>query len=127
MQEKLLLSRDEKQLQIRVAQAEEENARLIKENNSLKKRVICRRKEQDALQLRGKVRLQELLGLAVTDNFKLHKRRAFSLLWSDYRNRFGVRSYRDTLEINYDEGIRFIGEWKPKNSGDSYLIGVCTL
>lgn len=93
----------------------QESLRLAeKQIESLKKRVICTRKDQEALRVKGKVRITELLGDPESINFKANKLRGFSMLWKEYRQHFKpIRSYRDTLEKDYDAGIRFIEEWIP--------------
>ncbi|WP_208914883.1 ORF6C domain-containing protein [Paenibacillus uliginis] len=107
MQAKFLTSVEVQSLQERLSLYE-------KQIEALKKRVICTRKDQEALRVRGRARMIELLGDPDSENFKANKRRGFSMLWSEYRQWFKpIRSYRDTLEKDYDAGIKFIEEWIP--------------
>lgn len=100
-------------LQVRAVTAESKLQQMQIEIDNLRSRVICTRKDQQAIQTRGKVRLVELLG----DNYKLNKRKGFSQLWRDYKLHLKpIRSYRDTLERDYDAGIKFIERWMPNDT-----------
>lgn len=102
--------------QLQEAQAAAKELALYKaEVERLRNRVICTKKDQDAIQRRGKVRMVELLGAPESEGYKYNRRRAFSMFWRGYKRNFGIKSYRDTLEKDYDSAIRFIDHWQPDN------------
>lgn len=92
--------------------------------DSLQKRVICPRKYQDNLQAKGKNHIGKWATLAGESGYTVNRRRAITRMWGDYKKHFGgLRSYRDTLEIHYEDALHWIDAW----SMPSYLMDTPTL
>jgi hypothetical protein len=78
----------------------------------LQNRVICTRNLQDNLQSKGKSHVGKWSMLASESGYTVNRRRAVTRMWGDYKKHFGgLRSYRDTLEINYETALHWIDAW----------------
>ncbi|MEK5417307.1 hypothetical protein BSK49_19220 [Paenibacillus odorifer] len=78
----------------------------------LQNRVICTREYQNKLQAKGKVHIAKWAALVTESGYSVNSRRAITRMWGDYKKFFGgLRSYRDTLEIRYEEALHWIDAW----------------
>lgn len=108
----LLTSDEIESLVIRVAKAEEEKARYQEDNEKLRLRVICTQQDQNKLQAKGKAHIGKWVVLVEEAGLEVNRRRAIARLWGEYKKFFGLsRSYRDTPEFRFEEGLHWIDDW----------------
>lgn len=78
----------------------------------LQNRVICTQKDQNKLQAKGKAHVGKWVVLAEESGLTVNRRRAITRMWGEYKKRFGLsRSYRDTPEFRFEEGLHWIDSW----------------
>lgn len=70
------------------------------------------RKQQNIL-AHGKRHITKILGGTNSPRYKTDYRKTIQWMWSDYRNFFGVVSYKDTAAADYDRAIEWIDAWRP--------------
>lgn len=112
MQAMLLTSAEIEDLRDRSAKLEEMLARSQDENTKLRFRVICSQQDQNKLQAKGKSHIGKWAALAEESGLTVNRRRAITRLWGEYKKAFGgLRSYRDTPEYRFEEGLHWIDAW----------------
>lgn len=67
-------------------------------------------------------RAVELLGGKDAEAYKKLNKKLFSAFYKDIRRTFKVNSYKNLSVKNYDEAIRFIESWEPKDEVLTYAI-----
>lgn len=119
MQTQLLTSAEIEALRERAMKAEEMLVRSQDEISKLQLRVICTQKDQNKLQAKGKSHIGKWAALAEESGLTVNRRRAINRMWGDYKKHFDLsRSYRDTPEFRFEEGLHWIDNW----SMPTYLL-----
>ncbi|SFE42831.1 ORF6C domain-containing protein [Paenibacillus algorifonticola] len=80
----------------------------------LRARVIIRSPEQKLIQRAGRERVKLLLGGRDSAIYRRFSRKYFSSMWNGYRDKFNVRSFRDTRESDFDNAVLWIGTWQAR-------------
>jgi len=112
MQAQLLTSAEIESLRDRVKKAEIELLQSQNENKRLQFRVICTQQDQNRLQAKGKSHIGKWAELARDSGLSVNRRKAVNRLWKEYKMKFGLaRSYRDTPEFRFEEGLHWIDAW----------------
>lgn len=86
----------------------QERDKLIEE---LRGRIIIKAADQRLIQKAGRERVTLLLGGRDSPTYKRFSRKYYNSMWSGYRDRFDVRSYRDTRERDFDQSTVWVKEW----------------
>lgn len=74
--------------------------------------------QQLAIRKAGNSRVKGILGGKNSPAYKNNSIRssAYSALWNDYQDYFGINSYSNTLKKDCDRGLRYIASWTPPNN-----------
>lgn len=75
--------------------------------------MIVDSRKQNAINAYAKSHVSKLLGGKDSAAHKTDFKRYMSWLWTDYREMFGITSYRDTRAIDYDRALEWIDTWRP--------------
>lgn len=105
-----------KRLEFRLAKEKQEtDTRIGKLETDVNERMTVDYGQQQAL-LNAKNTRVEKLWRNDEVNKELHdtKRKVHARAWTDLKNAFGVSSYRDIREKDFDEAINYINYWRPR-------------
>jgi hypothetical protein len=71
--------------------------------------MTCDSRKQQNIHAYAKKHISSILGSTNHPEY----RKTIQWLWADFRQFFGVLTYKDTLVVDYDRAIDWIGAWRP--------------
>lgn len=82
--------------------------------NKLEDNIHITRSQQKQLKQFANKIIVSALGSRLSNAYKMFSGKVFSAFWHDYYNHFNVSSYLDTPKLNFQEALKFINDWEPK-------------
>ena len=72
--------------------------------------------QEFALNSQGKAKVLEILGGYESAAYNAISKKVFAQLWRDFKDHFKLPRYSELPKSRFDEGVYFIGKWRPKTT-----------
>jgi Rha family phage regulatory protein len=106
-------------LEIHNKQIEEANSRLDKLENTM----TIDYSQQEEIKTKVAMKVINILGGADAPAYKELGKKAFSLIWRDFKRVLDVNSYRNTSVKEFNNALNFIATWKPTRELELMIMG----
>lgn len=102
-------------LRVEVISLKQENVEIKADLGQLKEHMTIDSRVQQDILVTAKKHITKVLGGKESNQYQNYGN-TIRLLWSDYRQYFGITSYKDTRVAVYNDAVKFIRNWEPKES-----------